>query len=167
MHDKLTRSDIKKMQEEIDQRTLVDRPRILKEIQEARAQGDLSENFEYYAARKANRENNSRINYLTKMIETAIIIEDRMDEDQAGINKRVTFSMPGRPNPITVKIVTTVRADSLEGKITPESPVGKALMGHRTGDICHVKVSDDIQYDLKILKVENPGEEASDTLRKF
>lgn len=167
MHDKLTKSDIKKMQEEIDHRTLVDRPKILKEIQEARAQGDLSENFEYYAARKANRENNSRINYLQRMIDTAIIVEDRMAEDQAGLNKRVTFRMPGRDEPMTLKIVTSVRADSMEGRITPESPLGRALMGHRAGDTCHVKVNDQMEYDVEILKVENPGEEESDRLRSY
>ncbi|MCR4654295.1 MAG: GreA/GreB family elongation factor, partial [Eubacterium sp.] len=131
MHDRLTRSDIQKMQEEIDHRTLVERPRILKAVQEARAQGDLSENFEYYAARKANRENNSRINYLTKMIETAIIVEDRSAEDQVGLNKKVTVKFPDEEETETYKIVTSVRADSMEGRITPNSPLGRALMGKR------------------------------------
>lgn len=155
------------MQEEIDRRTLVDRPKILKDIQEARAQGDLSENFEYYAARKANRENNSRINYLQRMIDTAVIIEDRMDDDQVGINRRVTLKMPGRDEPMVLKVVTSVRADSMEGRITPESPIGRALMGHRAGDVCHVNVNGGMQYDVEILKVENPGEEATDRLRSY
>ena len=167
MHDKLTKSDIKKLQEEIDHRTLVDRPKLLKEIQEARAQGDLSENFEYYAARKANRENNSRINYLQRMIDTAVIIEDKMADDQVGINRRVTLKMPGRDEPMVLKVVTSVRADSMEGRITPESPIGKALMGHRAGDVCHVNVNGGMHYDVEILKVENPGEEETDRLRRY
>nr|WP_027870186.1 transcription elongation factor GreA [[Eubacterium] cellulosolvens] len=167
MHDRLTRSDIEKMQEEIDHRTLVERPKILKAVQEARAQGDLSENFEYYAARKANRENNSRINYLTKMIETAIIVEDRSAEDQVGLNKKVTVRFPDEEETETYKIVTTVRADSMEGRITPNSPLGRALMGKRAGDLAHVKVNDKLEYDVEIVGVENVGEEETDTLRKF
>ncbi len=167
MHDKLTQSDINKMQEEIDHRKQVERPQILKEIQEARAQGDLSENFEYYAARKANRENNSRIRYLENMIKTAIIIEDHMKDDQVGLNKRVTIRFDGEEDTETYKIVTSVRADSVGGKITPEAPLGKALMGHRVGDVCHVKVSDTIEYNVVIVALENPGEEESDTIRRF
>ena len=74
MHDRLTKQDIEKMQEEIDHRKTVVRPQILKEVQEARAQGDLSENFEYHAARKAKGENDSRIRYLENMIKTAVLL---------------------------------------------------------------------------------------------
>ncbi|MGI6055872.1 MAG: transcription elongation factor GreA [Bilifractor sp.] len=167
MHDRLTQSDIDKMQAEIDHRTLVERPRILKEVQEARAQGDLSENFEYYAARKANRENNSRIHYLEKMIETAIVIEDRSKSDEVGLNKKVTLQFDDEEETETYKLVTSVRADSMQGRITPESPLGKAIMRHKVGDVCHVRVSDSIEYDVTIVAIDNVGEEETDTIRRF
>nr|MCR5740588.1 transcription elongation factor GreA [Lachnospiraceae bacterium] len=82
MYDKLTKSDIKKMEEEIEYRKLVVRPKAVEDVREAAAQGDRSENFEYYAAKKFNRQNNSRISYLERMIKTATIIDDESAEDE-------------------------------------------------------------------------------------
>ncbi len=167
MYDRLTQSDIDKMQEEIDHRKLVVRPQILQEVREARAQGDLSENFEYYAARKAKGENDSRIAYLEDMIKTAIIIEDTSGEDEVGLNKRVTVRIEGEKDTEEYKIVTPVRSDSLHNKITADSPLGKALMGHRAGDTVHVTVNETIGYDVTIVAVRNTGEETEDVLRSY
>jgi transcription elongation factor GreA len=101
------------------------------------------------------------------MIETAIIVEDRFDADQVGLNKKVTVRFPGEEETETYKIVTTVRADSMEGRITPESPLGRALMGCRAGERAHVKVNEKLEYDVEIVNVENVGEEETDTLRRF
>lgn len=155
MHDKLTESDIRKMEEEIEHRKLVVRPKALEDLKVARAQGDLSENFEYYAAKRFKNQNESRIRYLENMIKTAHVIDDNSAEDEVGMNNTVTVEYLDDHSTQELKIVTTVRANSLGGYITPESPVGKALIGHKVGDTVHVKVNDAVQYDLKIVSLEN------------
>ena len=167
MYDRLTQSDIDKMQEEIEHRKLVVRPQILKEVKEARAHGDLSENFEYYAARKAKGENDSRIAYLEDMIKTAVLIEDESADDEVGLNKRVVIRFEGETGTEEYKIVTSVRADSLRNLITGDSPLGKALLGRRAGETAHVKVSDAVEYDVEIVEVKNTGEEETDVLKAF
>ena len=89
MYNELTRSDIKKIQDEIDHRKLVIRKEAIEAVKEARAHGDLSENFEYYAAKKDKNKNESRIRYLERMIKTAKIIEDASEEDVIGMNNTV------------------------------------------------------------------------------
>ncbi len=166
MYDKLTKSDIKKMEEEIEYRKLVVRPKAVEDVREAAAQGDRSENFEYYAAKKFNRQNNSRINYLENMIKTATIIDDESKEDEVGLNNTVTVEFVETGMTQQFKIVTTIRGDSLSGMITNESPLGKALLHHKVGDVCHVKVSDSVQYDVKITALENT-DDAGDEIRSF
>ena len=165
MHDKLTRRDIEKMQEEIDRRKLEIRPKILKEVQEARAQGDLSENFEYHAARKAKGENDSRIRYLENMIRTAVIVEDHSADNQVGLEKKVTIRFLDEDEEETYKIVTSIRGSSLHNLITPESPLGRALIGHCVGDTVHVEVGAG-GYDVRILSVVRADEE-EEAIRKF
>ena len=167
MYDRLTQSDIDKMQAEIDHRKLVVRPQILQEVKEARAQGDLSENFEYYAARKAKGENDSRIAYLEDMIKTAIVISDESGEDEVGMNKRVKVLIEGDKEAEEYKIVTSVRADSLKNLITEDSPLGKALMGHKAGETVHVTVNENIGYDAQIIEVISTGNDEDDTLKSF
>ncbi len=166
MYDKLTKSDIKKMEEEIEYRKLVVRPKAVEDVREAAAQGDRSENFEYYAAKKFNRQNNSRINYLENMIKTATIIDDQSDADEVGLNNTVTVEFVETGMTQQFKIVTTIRGDSLSGMITNESPLGKALLHHKVGDVCHVKVNDSVQYDVKITALENT-DDAGDEIRSF
>ena len=143
------------MQEEIEYRKLVVRPKAVEDVREAAAQGDRSENFEYYAAKKFNRQNNSRISYLERMIKTATIIDDESAEDEVGLNNTVTVEFLEDGSTRQFKIVTTVRADSISGLITNESPLGKALLHHKVGDVCHVKVNDSVSYDVKITALEN------------
>lgn len=167
MHDKLTQSDIDKMQEEIDYRKLVVRKEAIEAVKEARAQGDLSENFEYYAAKREKNINESRIRYLEAMIKTAILVDGKSEEDEVGLNKKVTVLVEDEEETEVYKIVTSVRGNSLEGRITAESPLGKALMGHKVGDVVYVKVNDSFGYNVEIKAIENTGEEKTDTLRKF
>ena len=155
MYDKLTKSDIRKMEEEIEYRKLVVRPKAVEDVREAAAQGDRSENFEYYAAKRFNRQNNSRISYLERMIKTATIIDDESADDEVGLNNTVTVEFLEDGSTRQFKIVTTVRADSISGLITNESPLGKALLHHKVGDVCHVKVNDSVSYDVKITALEN------------
>ncbi|MCI8787816.1 MAG: transcription elongation factor GreA [Lachnospiraceae bacterium] len=167
MYDQLTPSDIKKMQEEIDHRKLVVRPQALEDVKDARAQGDLSENFEYYAAKKFKNQNESRIRYLERMIKTARVISEDSAEDEVGINNTVTVEFIDDGSVETYKIVTTVRGNSLENLISNESPLGKALLGKKEGDTVHVQVNASIGYDVKVVKIENTADDGSDKIRSF
>lgn len=167
MYDKLTQSDIRKMEEEIEHRKLVVRPRALEDVKEARAHGDLSENFEYYAAKKVKNQNESRIRYLERMIRTAVIISEDSAEDEVGMNNLVTVEFPEDGMVETYKIVTTVRGNSLEGLISNESPLGKALLGKKEGDLVHVCVNPGVEYDVRIIKIDKSADDKEDKLRSY
>lgn len=167
MYDELTPSDIRKMEEEIEHRKLVVRPKALEDVKEARSHGDLSENFEYYAAKKFKNQNESRIRYLERMIKTAKVISEDSAEDEVGMNNTVTVEFVDDGTVEAYKIVTTVRGNSLENLISNQSPLGVALLGKKEGDIVHVKVNDAISYDVKILKIENTADDGSDKIRSF
>lgn len=166
MFDQLTPGDIKKMEEEIEYRKLVVRPKALEDVKEARSHGDLSENFEYYAAKKFKNQNESRIRYLDKMIRTARVISEDSAEDEVGMNNTVTVQFLDDGTEEVYKIVTTVRSNSLAGLITNESPLGKALLGKKVGDVVHVQVNDTVGYDVKIVKIENTDGD-DDKIRSF
>ena len=166
MYDELTPSDIRKMEEEIEHRKLVVRQQALADVKEARAHGDLSENFEYYAAKKFKNQNESRVRYLERMIKTAKVISEDSAEDEVGINNTVTVEFVDDGSTEVYKIVTTVRGNSLEGLISNESPLGKALLGKKVGDVAHVQVNASIEYDVKIIKIENTMDDG-DKIRSF
>ena len=153
MYDELTRQDLQKMQEEIDYRVQVLRPRLIEDVQTARAFGDLSENFEYKCAKQEKNRNDSRVRYLQRMIKTARVIEDRSRADTAGLYDTVEILMENTGRTRKIQLVTTLRQDALKGLISKESPVGKAVMGHRAGDRVHVQVTDDYGYDIVIRSV--------------
>ena len=161
MNDQMTASDIKKIEEEIEYRKITLRPKLLEDLKEARAQGDLSENFEYYAAKRANNKNNSRIRYLERMIGTAQIIEDDSKDDEVGINNWVTIYIEEDDAEETYKIVTPIRANSLKGFISIESPLGKALLKHKVGDKVEVKVNDSYSYIAEIRDLDSSTEISS------
>ena len=164
MRNELTRRDIEEMEKEIEYRRTVVRKEALEEVKETRAHGDLSENFEYHAAKKVKNQNESRIRYLDRMIRTAKIIEEA-PQDVVGIDRRVTVDKRGKE--ITYTLVSTVRQNSLKKMISVESPIGRALLGHRAGDTVTVRVSDDVQYPLTILSVEDAAEAREAELRKY
>ncbi len=164
MRNELTRRDIEEMEKEIEYRRTVVRKEALEEVKETRAHGDLSENFEYHAAKKVKNQNESRIRYLDRMIRTAKIIEEA-PQDVAGVDRRVTVDKRGKE--ITYTLVSTVRQNSLKKMISVESPIGRALLGHRAGDTVTVRVSDDVQYPLTILSVEDAAEAREAELRKY
>ena len=143
------------------------RPKALEDVKEARAQGDLSENFEYYAAKKFKNQNESRIRYLERMIKTARVISEDSAEDEVGINNTVTVEFLEDGLVETYKIVTTVRGNSLENLISNESPLGKALLGKKEGQTAHVQVNNAIGYDVRIVKIENTADDGSDKIRSF
>lgn len=166
MYDELTRNDIKKIEEEIEYRKLVVRKEAIAAVKEARAHGDLSENFEYHAAKKDKNINESRIRYLERMVKTAKIVSDDSGEDEVGINKKVTLYMEDDDETETYKLVTTVRGNSLQGRISIDSPLGKAIMGKKVGERAYVAVNDSFGYYVVIRSVEDAGDD-EDAIRSF
>ena len=167
MHDELTEKDIQKMEEEIEHRKLVIRRQALEDVKTARAQGDLSENFEYKAAKQFKNENERRIRYLEKMIKTAVIISEESAEDEVGMNNTVDVYFEEDDETETYKVVTTVRSNSLKNLISRESPLGAAIFGHKVGDRCEVVVNDNYSYFVQIKRIENTIDDGTDELRKF
>ena len=167
MGHELTKNDIRKMEEEIEYRIHEVRKAALDDVKETRAQGDLSENFEYHAAKKDKNRNESRIRYLERMLKTAVIVSDRSEDGVAGINNRITVYFPEDDEEETFKLVTSIRGNSLNGYISTESPIGKAIFGHKVGDTVSVKVSDDYSYDIKIVKIENTTDDEADRIRAY
>ena len=167
MYDNLTKSDIKKMEEEIEYRKLVARKEALEAVKEARAHGDLSENFEYKAAKQDKNRNESRIRYLERMIKTAHIISDDSKSDEVGLGDTVQVYIPDDDETETYKLVTTVRGNSLQGLISIDSPLGKALKGHKAGDKVFVQVNDRFGYEVEIRSIDKTTEEKEDKLRSF
>lgn len=166
MHNQLTESDIKKMQEEIEHRKLVIRKQALEDVKEARAHGDLSENFEYYAAKKFKNSNESRIRFLERMIRTAEVVSDESGEDEIGINNRVDVWFEEDEETERYKIVTTVRQNSLEGLISTESPLGRALLGHKVNDRVFVDIGGGNGYYV-VIKAIDKTQDDEDALRSF
>ena len=161
MYDELTEVDIKKMKEELDHRIRVLRPQLIEEVQTARAFGDLSENFEYKCAKQAKNRNDSRIRYLERMIRTAKVIEVKGGADTVGLFDSVTIYNELAKREMTIRIVTTLRQDALKGLISKESPVGKALLGHRAGDRVQVEVDPQTQYFVEIRSIEKGADDES------
>ena len=166
MFDELTENDIKKMQEEITYRKVVLRPELLEHVKEARAHGDLSENFEYHAAKKEKNRNESRIRYLEKMIKTAVLISDASADDEVGLNNKVEVYFEEDDETEVYKIVTTVRGNSLNGLVSNESPIGKALMGHKVGNRVYVEISPGNGYYIVIRSIDKTADD-NDSIRSF
>ena len=161
MYDELTEVDIKKMREELDHRIRVLRPQLIEEVQTARAFGDLSENFEYKWAKQAKNRNDSRIRYLERMIRTARVIEVKGGADTVGLFDSVTIYNELVKREMTIRIVTTLRQDALKGLVSKESPVGKALLGHRAGDRVQVEVDPQTKYFVEIRAIEKGTDDES------
>ena len=166
VHEKLTASDVEKIQEEIEHRKLVIRKEALESVKEARAHGDLSENFEYKAAKQYKNKNESRIRYLEKMLKNAEIIEDHSRADEVGLYSVVEVYIPEDDETEEYKIVTSIRGSSLRGYISIESPLGKALLGHKVGETVSVKVNENYTYDVEIRNISK-STESGDKIRQF
>ncbi len=167
MGEKLTQSDVKKIEEEIEYRKLVVRKEALEAVKEARAHGDLSENFEYHAAKKDKNINESRIRYLERMLRNAQIISDQSRPDEVGVNDTVVLYMEDDEEEETYCLVTSIRGNSLTGLISTESPIGKAILRHKIGDRVEIKVNDQYSYFAVIRSIVKTGETAEDHIRKF
>lgn len=167
MFDELTKVDIEKMKQELEYRITKVRPQILEDVKFARSHGDLSENFEYHAAKRERGRNESRIRYLRNMIKTAVIIDADSAEDEVGLFDTVTYYVEEDDCDEQVRIVTSLRRDPLEKIISKESPLGSALMGKHVGDRVCVEVNDKYSYYIVIRKIEKGEDDSSLEIRKF
>lgn len=167
MGEKLTKSDVEKIEKEIEHRKLVIRKEAIEAVKEARAQGDLSENFEYYAAKKYKNQNEGRIHYLEKMLKYAEIVSDDSKEDEVGINNIVEVYFDEDDETEVYRLVTSVRGNSLDGLISIESPIGKAIVGHKVGDTVTVQVNDKVSYPITIKRIDKTPDDENDKLRGY
>lgn len=167
MYDKLTKSDIEKMQKEVEHRKLVIRKEAIEAVKEAGAQGDLSENFEYYAAKREKNMNESRIRYLEKMIKTAEIVSDASNKGEVGLNNKIQLYFEEDDITEEYKLVTNIRASSLNNLISLESPLGNAIMGRKIGDRVFIKVSDDYGYYVVIKAIDDSTDDSMDEIRRY
>lgn len=167
MYDELTKVDIKKLKDELEYRIGTVRPKILEEVKFTRSFGDLSENAEYHAAKRERGKNESRIRYIRNMLKTAIVIDTESDQNEVGLFDTVTYYVEEDDCEEQVRIVTTLRQNSMQGLISKESPLGSALMGKAVGDRLLVKVSDDYSYYIVIKNIQKGADDESLEIRKF
>ena len=167
MNNELTRNDIKKMQEELDHRRLVLQPEIIEEVKRTRAFGDLSENYEYKAAKQAQRQNMSRMRYLEGMIKTAKIIDDSSTENEVGLFDKVEIYIPEDDETQTIQVVTTVRCDPRQGLISKESPFGLAILGKKVGDSFTVQVNEHYSYEAVVKSITKTEDDGSAPLMSY
>ena len=167
MAEELTKEDVRKIEEEILKRKLEIRPRLIEAVKEARAQGDLSENFEYYAAKREKNQNESRIRYLERILKFAKVISTESRSDEVGINDTISLYFLEDQEEEVYRLVTSIRGQALDGKISNISPLGKALMGRKKGEIVEVKPENGISYSVEIRKIEKTGEKEEESIRKF
>ena len=167
MAEELTKEDVRKIEAEITKRKLEIRPKLIEAVKEARAQGDLSENFEYYAAKREKNQNESRIRYLERILKFAKVISTESRRDEVGINDTVTLYFPEDGEEEVYHIVTSIRGQSLEGKISNISPLGKAVMGKKLGEAVTVALENGSSYVVEIRNIEKTGEKEEESIRKF
>lgn len=167
MFNRMTHGDVKKMLDEIEYRKLVVRKEALEDVKEARAHGDLSENFEYKAAKQFKNKNESRVRYLERMIRTADLIEEEKTADEADINSMVTIFFPEDNTEETYKLVTTVRSNSMKGRVSIESPLGKAIYGHKVNERVVVQINQEVSYEVVIKKIDKSENEDNDEISKY
>ena len=145
----------------------MERKRILEDVKEARAQGDLSENFEYYAAKKEKNRNDGRIRYLERMLKNATIVEDTSSSDEVGLNNTVEVYFEDDDETETYKLVTSIRGNSMNNYISIESPIGKAIIGHRVGERVKVVVNDSVSYYVQIKNIDKTTDDSNDKIKEF
>lgn len=150
----LTYGGVKALEEELHDLKVVRRKEVAGKIKEAREQGDLSENAEYDAAKDEQRDIEARIEEIEKILKNAeVVVEDEVDVDKINVGCTVSVFDMEFEEEIEFRIVGSSEANSLKGKISNESPVGKALMGKGVGDVVTVETQAG-EFQYKILKIE-------------
>lgn len=169
MYDKLTKKDIALMEAELEDRRLNQRPKIMEEVKRTREFGDLSENYEYKAAKQAQRRNDSRMRYLQNMIKTAKIVDEDESADSGKVKlyDKVTLWLPEDEEGMVIQVVSTVRVMPDKGFISMESPLGKAVLGKKCGDTVSVRVNESYSYDAVIRSIEPAQDDGSAPLLPY
>ena len=167
MYDQLTENDLQQIREELDYRRITLRPQLLEEVKTARAFGDLSENYEYKAAKQELRRCDSRLRYLRRMISTAKVVSAKGQEGVVELFDRVEIYYEDDDETETIQLMTTLRQDALSGVISKESPLGKAVMGRKVGDRVEVRVSDDVKYFVVIRNIIKGSDDDSLPISSF
>jgi transcription elongation factor GreA len=162
----LTLNDKKQIEEEIEHRKVVVRHELLEEVKRTRAFGDLSENFEYKEAKRAKNKNESRIRYLERVLKFATIVEDLSAPDTIGLFDTVEYQVDDEEETERIQIVTKMKTDGLAGMITKDSPLGKAIFGHKIGDICEV-VAPACTYNVTIKNIIKGNDDGSIPIRSY
>ncbi len=150
----LTYAGLKNLEDELHDLKVVKRKEVAQKIKEAREQGDLSENAEYDAAKDEQRDIEARIEEIEKILKNAeVVVEDEVDDGKISVGCKVTVLDMEYDEEMEFQLVGSTEANSLQGKISNESPVGKALIGARQDDVVDVEMGDSVmQY--KVLKIE-------------
>ncbi|MDD6193366.1 MAG: transcription elongation factor GreA [Lachnospiraceae bacterium] len=150
----LTYEGLKKLEDELQDLKVVRRKEVAQKIKEAREQGDLSENAEYDAAKDEQRDIEARIEELEKILKNAEVVdEEEVDLDKINVGCRVKILDMEFDEELEYKVVGSTEANSLTGKISNESPVGRAIIGAKIGDVVTVETpAGDLQY--KILEIQ-------------
>ncbi len=161
MYNELTPQDIALMQQELDEKRLVELPAAIEEVKRTRAFGDLSENYEYKAAKQAQNACKKRIRYLERMIKSATVIEDNAAEDEVGLFDLVELYLEEDDDTETIQVVTTVRCDPRQGRISKESPAGKALLGAKVGQRVLIQVNDTYSYYAVVRAIRKEEDDGS------
>ncbi len=170
MHDYLTQKDIELMKAELYDLETNKRPAVIAEVQRTRAFGDLSENYEYKAAKEEQRAIDSRMRHLNNMIRTAKIIDQapkKGDPNGVRLYDKVTIYIPEDEEEMVIRVVSTVRVAPDQGFISLESPLGKAVLGKEVGSVVTVKVNDSYSYDVEIRSIEQAEDDGSAPLMKY
>ena len=167
MHNKLTRKDIEEMQKEIEYRKNEIAPKLRAMVKAAKEQGDLSENDGYHSARREFRANETRIAYLEEMITSAVVIKIDSKTDEVGLFDEVDVRYNEDEEDGTVRIVTTLRNDVTKNCISKESPMGKALLGKKVGDVVTVRVSPEYSYTMTVKAIRKGADDDSLPISKY
>ncbi|MCF2671232.1 GreA/GreB family elongation factor [Butyricicoccus pullicaecorum] len=164
MRNDLTAQDIEMMQKELEHRKVELMPELIEEVKRTRAFGDLSENFEYKAAKQAQNRNRSRIRYLERMIKSAHVIEDHAAADEVGLFDKVELYFEEDDDTDVIQVVTTVRCDPLHGRISRDAPLGKAVLGKKVGDHVLVSTEDGGSYAVVIRSITKEQDDGSGSI---
>lgn len=150
----LTYAGLKKLEDELENLKVVRRKEVSKKIKEAREQGDLSENAEYDAAKDEQRDIEARIDEIEKLLKNVeVVVEDEVDLDKINVGCKVSLYDNEFEEEVEYRIVGSTEANSLEGRISNESPLGKALIGKAVGDLVEVETQVGV-VEYKVLKIE-------------
>ena len=163
----LTEGDRRKIRKELWNIANVDKPVVLKSLNEARAQGDLSENAEYSAAKAKLRAMEGRERYLERNLDTCPVFVDTAGEDEVGMDDTVKLHSEKTDRDMTVKIVTWIRVNPLARKISVASPIGSAVYKHKAGDRVQVTLDSGETYYVTILEIDKTTDDSDDAINSY